>query len=243
MDRGEFDPLAFASDLQVDAPRGVRLGPAIGAGIACVLIVLAAAVIPGLIKHPLGTASAAASPGAQAPAVPAGPNVPASSSYTLTYSAGLVVGPGAQCCTSSSGTWSPAVSGGFPDFNGPLRTSTDPNAWYEWSLGQPAGGHRWDQLKIRVWIPPSAGAWVRFTVTSTADPASSVTSYDVPEKEYQGWYELPATFVAGTPDRRTGSAWVRMTFLRPYTGAAADAGCAAGGCRDMAAAQVDFLWS
>lgn len=191
MDTHDFDRQAFASGLQVGAAQGVRFGPAIGAGIACVVAVILAAVIPGLVKHPLGTSPATTGPAAQGPAAPGpaapGSNAPATSSYDLSYANGLIVGPGAQCCASSHGTWTAVASGGFPDFNGGALTSADPNAWYEWSLGRPAGGHRWDQLKIRVWIPASAAAWVRFTVTTTADSATSVSGFDVPEQEYQGW--------------------------------------------------------
>jgi hypothetical protein len=136
------------------------------------------------------------------------------------------------------------MNGGYPAFGGPVRTSVDSRAWFEWNLGQPPGGARWDQLKIRVWIPQAqAGAWVRVAVTSTAAGASNVASFDVAEQEYEGWYELPATFTVGTPDRRTGSAWVKMTYLRPYTDQAATQTCADGSCNRMAAAQAEFLWS
>lgn len=103
------------------------------------MAVILAAVIPGLVKHPLGTSPATTGPAAQGPAAP-GSNAPATSSYDLSYANGLIVGPGAQCCASSHGTWTAVASGGFPDFNGGALTSADPNAWYEWSLGRPAGG-------------------------------------------------------------------------------------------------------
>lgn len=244
MDTHDFDRRAFVGELQVGAAKGVRIGPAVGAAVACVLAVLGAAVLPGLVSHPLGTtpaATGAAGAGSAPGQGAAASNVPASSSYELTYASSLVVGAGAQCCGGSGGAWTATPTGGFPAFTGRAETSVDSTAWYEWSLGEPVGGHRWDQLKVRVWIPSSGAAWVRFTVTTTAGAATNVSSYDVPEQEYQGWYELPATFLVGTPDRRTGSAWVRMTYLRPYSGAAG--ACGPAGCRTMAAAQIDFRWS
>lgn len=257
----------------------LRVGPALAAAMAAVVVVTGAAVIPAMKNGSPGTSpdgartatgvpGQAAPGGAQAggglpgqatiggaqqpPAAAPSSGAPAQSpaagqgvaSGSLTYANQVVVGPGASCCWTSGGTWSAGTRGGHPEYGGPVRTSADPSAWFEWNLGDPAGGSRWDQVKIRVWVPQSqAGAWVRITVTSTAGGASNVRSFDVAEQEYQGWYELPATFTLGTPDRRTGSAWVRMTYLRPYTDPAAGAGCADGSCRRFAAAQAEFLWS
>jgi hypothetical protein len=260
----EVDRWAFAETVE-DGPgtrrSGVRLGPALGAAAAAVLVVLAVTIIPQVKKNPMGLPQgqppAGQSPGAgqntgaqgaPAQAAPGGAQFPSGAQTgapgSLTYANHAIVGPGAACCWSSGGTWSGATSGGYPSYAGPARTAADSRAWFEWDLGQPAGGARWDQMKIRIWIPQSqAGAWVRVTVTSTAGGASNVTSFDVAEQEYEGWYELPATFTVGTPDRRTGSAWVRMTYLRSYTDAAAQQTCADGSCGRMAAGQAEFLWS
>ncbi|MCO5971374.1 hypothetical protein [Actinoallomurus soli] len=267
------DQWAFAEVVE-DGPRGrgsaPRVGPALAAAAAAAVVVVGAAVVPALKKGPLGPPAAGSTGGVRtganvsAPAAPGGGQAqpPAAgtqggatpgrvpltgqgaSSASLTYANHVIVGPGASCCWTPGGTWSAGGRGGYPAYGGSVRTSADPSAWFEWNLGNPAGGSRWDQVKIRVWIPQTqAGAWVRITVTSTAGGASNVTSFDVAEQEYQGWYELPATFTLGTPDRRTGSAWVRMTYLRPYTDPAADSACADGSCDRMAAAQAEFLWS
>lgn len=246
------DPRAFADAVE-DAPQRtrspLRLGPAVAAAVVAALVVVGAVVIPRMVHDPAGLLglgqAAPASPGAQGQSLPAGsqgllPVDAATSSYALTYASHLIVGPGSACCFSSGGTWSTSQTGGYPANGGPVMTSSGHAAWFEWALGQPSGGHRWDQLKIRVWLPAAgAGAWVRLTVTATAGSATSVTAFDLPEQEYEGWYELPATFMIGTPDRRTGSVWLRMTYLRPYPGP----GCADGSCNRMAAAQAEFLWS
>jgi hypothetical protein len=265
-DLDAVDRWAFAETVE-DGPQrrsSLRLGPAIGAAVAAVLVVLGVTIIPQLKNNPMGlpqgqppagqvpggsgqnaggqTAAAQAPQGGQGQ-FPGSGQV-GSSGSSLTYANHVIVGPGGACCSSSGGTWSAAARGGYPEYGGPARTSADSRAWFEWDLGQPAGGARWDQLKIRVWIPQTqAGAWVRVTVTSTAAGASNVTSFDVAEQEYEGWYELPARFTIGTPDRRTGSAWVRMTYLRAYADTAAGATCADGSCGRMAAAQTEFLWS
>jgi hypothetical protein len=250
------DRKAFAEAMengQQGRRSSLRLGPALAAVAAAMVVVVGAAVIPQLTKNPLGTlpggpqaAGASAVAGQQAAQgqgqQPVG--VQATSAYPLTYASEVVVGPGAACCFSSGGTWAGSATGGYPAQSGEARISSDPAAWFEWDLGQPAVGHRWDQVKVRVWLPSGrAGAWIRLTVTSTAGGAANVAAFDVPEQEYEGWYELPATFTIGTPDQRVGSVWVRMTYLRTYTGPAADAACANGSCRQMAAAQVQFLWS
>ncbi|GLY81898.1 hypothetical protein [Actinoallomurus iriomotensis] len=247
------DRWAFAETVESDVRRpGVRLGPALGAAAAAAVVVVAAAVIPQIKKDPLGTARGPATTAGQPAAgqAPAGQasmapqQTPQSGGGDLTYANHAIAGPGGACCSTSGGAWSPAASGGYPEYTGPVRTTTDRNAWYEWNLGRPAGGARWDQIKVRLWIPQAqAGAWVRVTVTSTAGSASNVATFDVAEQEYQGWYELPATFTIGTPDRRTGSAWVKMTYLRPYTDQAAAQACADDSCDRMAAAQAEFLWS
>lgn len=244
---------------------GVRMGPVVGAAAAAVLVVLAVTIVPKVKNNPMGLPQGQTPGAAQTPGN--GQNLPAQplpaggqgqsqgqgqaqstgqtgSSSSLTYANHAIVGPGSACCWTSGGTWTGAASGGYPAYGGPARTSADARGWFEWSLGQPAGGARWDQLKVRVWIPQTqAGAWVRVTVTSTAGGASNVASFDVAEQEYEGWYELPATFTIGTPDRRTGSAWVRMTYLRSYTDQAANSACADGSCQRMSAAQAEFLWS
>lgn len=246
------DSRAFA-DVVEQAPQRpgspMRLGPAIAAVVVGAIIAVGAVVIPRMIHNPggmLGLGQSApgggAGQGQQLPPSAQGllPGDPATSSNALTYRSHLIVGPGAACCFSVHGTWSTSPAGGYPAGSGPVRTSASPSAWSEWAFGQPSGGHRWDQVKVRVWIPAAgAGAWVRFTVTATVGGASSSSTYNVPEEEYEGWYELPATFTIGTPDQRTGSLWVRMTYLRRYPGP----GCAGGPCDRMAAAQAELLWS
>lgn len=242
----------FAEAVESGSARGgrsaLRTGPALTAAAVATIVVVGVAVISQLTRHPAGSPAGvptAADGGSQRPAVQAPPpTAEATSGYPLTFASGTVVGPGAGCCFSDGGRWAGSATGGYPDQTGPVDTSTDPAAWSQWSLGQTTAGHRWDQVKVRVWLPSGrAGAWVRFTVTSTAGADSNVASFDVPEQEYEGWYELPALFTIGSPDQRAGSLWVRMTYLRPYAGPAADAACADGPCRTMAAAQVQFLWS
>jgi hypothetical protein len=246
------DSRAFAEAVEQAPHRPgptLRLGPAVAAVVLAALAAVGAVVIPQMIHHPGGLLglgqSAPGSQAGQGQPIPPGaqgllPGDPASSSYPLTYGSHLIAGPGAACCFSAGGTWSTRPAGGYPGGSGPVKTSAGPTAWSEWAFGRPSGGHRWDQVKVRVWIPAAgAGAWVRFTVTATAGGASSASTFDVPEQEYEGWYELPATFTIGTPGQRTGSLWVRMTYLRPYPGP----GCADGSCNRMAAAQAELLWS
>jgi hypothetical protein len=136
-----------------------------------------------------------------------------------------------------AGQWS-AASGGAPGFAGPDRWSTAAAAASaQWTLGSPGGGRRWDDVRVRAWIPNDhAVAWVRYTVTSTNGGAAAVRTFDVSQRALNGWYTLPAAFRIGTPAQRTGTIAVRMTYLRP------DTTMATGGC-EMAAAQVRFEWS
>jgi hypothetical protein len=262
-----IDRWAFAETVE-DGSQGrrfpVRLGPAVGAAVVALLIVVGITVVPQLTSGIAGgqatgagqsTTGQGTSGQGTSGQTGTGQQMPADSgqqptsgqggsSSSLTYANHTIVGPGSACCWTSGGTWSNAANGGYPEYSGPVRTSADPASWFEWNLGQPTGGARWDQVKVRVWLPQSqAGAWVRLTVTTTAAGATNVASFDVAEQEYEGWYELPATFTIGTPDRRTGSAWVKMTYLRPYTDPAARSACADGSCSRIAAAQAEFLWS
>lgn len=246
------DRRAFADAVEQAPQRTgslLRPGPAIAAAVVAAVVVVAAVLVPPLIHNPgallgVGQPGPGGQPGQGQPLSPSGqgllPGNAATSSYALTYGSHLIVGPGSGCCFSAGGAWSTSPAGGYPGGSGPVKTSASPTAWSEWAFGQPSGGHRWDQVKVRVWIPAAgAGAWVRFTVTATAAGATNVSTFDVPEQEYEGWYELPATFMIGTPDQRTGSLWVRMTYLRPYPGP----GCADGSCDRMATAQAELLWS
>lgn len=251
------DSRAFADAVEQAPQRPgapLRLGPAIAAAVAAALVAVGAVVIPQLIHNPggllgLGQPATGGQPGQGQPGqgqpVPPSaqglaPGDPATSSLPLTYGSHLIVGPGAACCFSAGGSWSTTAAGGYPGGSGPVKISASPAAWSEWAFGKPPGGNRWDQVKVRVWIPAAgAGAWVRFTVSATAGGATSISAFDVPEQEYEGWYELPATFTIGTPDQRTGSLWVRMSYLRAYPGP----GCADGSCDRMAAAQAELLWS
>ncbi|HLH67921.1 MAG TPA: hypothetical protein VKY90_02535 [Candidatus Dormibacteraeota bacterium] len=162
----------------------------------------------------------------------------------VTWAHGEWAGPGAGCCYQQGGSWTNGSRGGEPGFSGPIRWTTSTSAWADWSLGNPSGGLRWDQVRVYVWIPNTmAGAWVRYTVTATQGSAQRQYTFDVPQQELQGPYLL-GIFSAGTPTQRTGSIWVHMTYLRPYTGPAADATCVGGTtCTAMAAAQVQFQWS
>jgi hypothetical protein len=239
----------------------LRLVPALSAAAVALLVTAAVIVLPTM-RHGFGGTmptggSNATNPGYAGQGLP-GQGLPGQGypggvgaggpsgggSYALTYANQVTVGLAAKCCSTFGGTWPTHTEGGYPDYRGPAAVTNDPAAWFEWNLGQPSGGRRWDQMKLRVWIPRSpAGAWVRYTVTATHEGATDVTTFDVPQQEYQGWYELPGTFSVGSPDQRTGSAWVRMTYLRPYSGPAADGVCRSGGCQQMAAGQVQFMWS
>jgi hypothetical protein len=87
-----------------------------------------------------------------------------------------------------------------------------------------------------------ATASVRYTVATSQASGSEVRTFNVAQQDYQGWYELPAIFSIGTPDRRTGSVWVRMAHQKPADGGPG-AQCPGGVCPSMAASQVEFAWS
>lgn len=161
----------------------------------------------------------------------------------VTFSNTQVAGVGA-CCFAELGPWNQGTQGGYPHFGGSIVWTTSSGSVATWSLGPTSGGRRWDQVRVQVWIPNHmAGAWVRYTVTASASGGASRTgTVDVPQQANQGLYTL-GTFAAGTTTRRTGSITVRMTYLRPYTGPAADSTCVPHGCTEMAAAQVLFAWS
>jgi hypothetical protein len=158
----------------------------------------------------------------------------------LTFANQLMVGPGAASGFGQRGQWSGA-NAGAPAFKGPDRwvaagTPAGASASAQWSLGNPSGGQRWDQVRVQAWTPSAhALAWVRYTVTSTDGTAQSVRTFDVSQQALTGWYTLPADFRIGTPTQRTGTITVRMAYLRPYAGDA-------NGCQ-MAAAQMQFEWS
>jgi hypothetical protein len=247
----------------------LRTGPAAAAAVIAVLAAVGAGVYPAIVQQlsPQHTATpvrqvadvqAASSPAASNPAAtptaaarsaPARRAMAATASAArtaapappVTFAAGLVVGPGAACCSTPAGQWSAGAAGGAPAFAGPQSWTTIAAASFQWSLGAPAGGRRWDQVRVRVWIPNDhARAWVRYTVTSTAAGVQSVRTFDLSQNSTNGWYALPATFAIGTQAQRTGTIAVGLTYLRPYVDPATTQ-CV--GCGEMAAAQVQFQWS
>ncbi|HZV51776.1 MAG TPA: hypothetical protein VFD49_18675 [Candidatus Dormibacteraeota bacterium] len=161
----------------------------------------------------------------------------------LTYANHLIVGPGAACCSSGTGQWTRNSESGYPDFSGPALWTRSSTATYQWNLGQPTGGRRWDQVQVRVWIANKySGAIVRYTVTATNGGGQQSQSFQVVQPSIRGWYTIPATFSIGTPFQRTGTLTVRLTYVSPYVGPKSPA-CPTGNCNAMAAAQVEFLWS
>jgi hypothetical protein len=150
----------------------------------------------------------------------------------------LTVGPGSAGGFGQFGQWN-AEDGGAPGFVGPSRwVFGGEGVAARWSLGSPAGGRGWDQVRVLAWIPDAhALAWVRYAVTSTEAGVATVRTFDVSQQALNGWYQLPASFAIGSATERTGSITVDMTYLRPYAPTAANGGC------EMAAAQVQFVWS
>src|SRR5579875_2279734 len=205
---------------------------------------------PAVPPHPAISLPAGVTPAAGPSSTPPPVGGPSTATPTatplppVTWAHREWAGPGAGCCYQQGGSWTNGSRGGEPGFSGPIRWTTSTSAWADWSLGNPSGGLRWDEVRVYVWIPNTmAGAWVRYTVTATQGSAQRQYTFDVPQQELQGPYLL-GIFSAGTPTQRTGSIWVHMTYLRPYTGPAADATCVGGTtCTAMAAAQVQFQWS
>jgi hypothetical protein len=153
----------------------------------------------------------------------------------VTFANGVTVGPANACCFASSAGWN-ADTAGAPGSGAGDLWAQGGDASVRWSLGSPSGGHRWDQVRVRTWIPGRhALAWVRYTVTTTGAGGQSVQTFDVAQAPLNGWYMLPATFRVGTPAQRTGTLTVAMTYLRTAAGMA-------NGC-EMAAAQMRFEWS
>jgi hypothetical protein len=248
----------------------LRTGPAAAAAVIAVLAAIGAGVYPAIAQQlspqhtaapvrqvadvkpassPSANSPTAAASAAGRPAPPRRAMAPAASAARtaaaappVTFGAGLVVGPGAACCFTPAGQWNAGAAGGAPAFTGPQSWTTSAAATFQWSLGAPAGGRRWDQVRVRVWIPNDhARASVRYTVTSTAGGgAQSVRTFDLSQNSANGWYALPATFAIGTQTQRTGTIAVGLAYLRPYVDPAT-AQCA--GCGEMAAAQVQFQWS
>jgi hypothetical protein len=175
---------------------------------------------------------------AATPATPAAP-APAAAQPALatpTFANHEVVG----CCQALGGRWHDVAQGGTPAFHGPSAWTANGAATAIWTLGAPAGGQRWDSVRVRIWIPNRhAAAVVRFTVTATTGGARTVSTFDVAEQGHGGWLTIPGTYSAGTATRRTGSITVRMSFLRPFAGAS----CSGAACADMAAGQAMFEWS
>jgi hypothetical protein len=175
-------------------------------------------------------------PAAPAPAAPAAPALPQTAAAqpappalpALTFANHEAAG----CCLALGGRWHDLAQGGAPGFHGPSAWTANRAATATWNLGSPAGGRRWDSVRVLVWIPSRhATARVRFTVTATNGQGRAVRTFDVAEPGHAGWLPIPGTFSAGTPTERTGTITVRMSFLRPITGA------------DMAAGQAMFEWS
>lgn len=211
--------------------------PGLRTTLAVIALAVAATAVISLLPAALGPAPAVPvatvrpgpSPTATAKATP-GPTPSATA-----FATELVAGPGVACCFAQAGRWSSDVRGA-PVFDGPSRWTNVPTATAQWSLGGPAGGGRWDAVRVQAWIPDQHGvAWVRYTVTSTDGPTSAVRTFDVPQQSYTGWYALPGTFRIGTATRRTGTITVRMALLSTAQGMVGGA--------EMAAAQVRFQWS
>ncbi|HZU59610.1 MAG TPA: hypothetical protein VE983_01525, partial [Solirubrobacteraceae bacterium] len=181
---------------------------------------------------------------AVAPPPPSTPTPPSpAADPPLTYANHLIVGPGAACCSSATGQWTHNSESGYPNFSGPALWTRSSTATYQWNLGQPTGGRRWDQVQVRVWIANKySGAIVRYTVTATDGGGQQSQSFQVVQPSIRGWYTIPATFSIGTPLQRTGTLSVRLTYVSPYVGPKSPA-CPTGDCNAMAAAQVEFLWS
>jgi hypothetical protein len=146
----------------------------------------------------------------------------------LTFANREVVG----CCLALGGRWHDLDVGGQPGFRGPSAWTASHAATASWNLGSPAAGRRWDSVRVLVWIPNRHGrARVQFTITATSGQERAVRTFDVAEQGRAGWLTIPGTFSAGTTTERTGTITVRMSFLRPFTGA------------NMAAGQAMFEWS
>ena len=211
-----------------------RLGALVAATALCAAVVLGAAAWPALVSNAQGGSRARVetkvTPAAQAP---------------VTFAHQLIAGPGAGSSFGLGGQWNALSQGGYPGFRGASEWTTSSTSTAAWSLGPTSGGTRWDAVRVQVWVPGQhAGAWVRYTVTATAGNATQSRSFDLAQQTASGWVTVPGTFAVGTPTQRTGAIGVRMTYLQPYAGPAADATCtSAGACPAMAAGQVAFQWS
>lgn len=202
---------------------------------------------PAVTQSTTGAATPTATTGIPA-AVTSGPRPAVAAAAVapapVTWANQQVVGPSAV-----SGSWSSLSQGGYPNFQGAIRWTTSSAGTATWTLGATSGGQRWDQVRVQVWIPDKmAGAWVRYTVTATNGGSTVSHSFDVAQQPTSGWYWLRdksvSTFSNGSATQRNGSISVRMTYLKPYTGSAADATCInASLCTAMAASQVTFQWS
>ncbi len=231
---------AFVAALEGRRERGrgpaerPRIGAVLAATAVCAAVALGVAAWPALVSSGRSAGQArvttTGTPAAQTPA---------------TFAHQQVAGPGAGSTFGLSGQWNALPGGGYPGFQGAIDWTTSPASTATWSLGPTSGGTRWDAVRVQVWVPGQhAGAWVRYTVTATAEGASQSRSFDVAQQTASGWVTLPGTFTVGTQTKRTGSIEVHMTYLRPYVGPAADATCtSAGVCPAMAAGQVAFQWS
>lgn len=149
----------------------------------------------------------------------------------------MIVGIQAACCTQMTGTWTAVPHGGAPGYWGPIVKTTDSQATitWRWTVADPAGT---GSVRIRVWIPDTgAGAWVRYQVTTTGHTPRDFTMAQQPT---QGWYGLPATFPVDSSPQHLASIKITMSFVRAYTGPAADSGCPLGLCYAMAAGQVEI---
>ncbi|MBO0685976.1 MAG: serine/threonine protein kinase [Candidatus Dormibacteraeota bacterium] len=242
--------------------------PALGAGAliaVLALVTLGTVVLPRVIHPgsrpapphhrvaatarpaPTPTPAPAATAAASGPVVRSAPTTAPTATPglpPLTFQQSQIAGAGG-CCFNLTGAWATNVpQGGYPNFQGPIAWSTDTAASATWTLGATSGGQRWDQVRVLVWIPNTmAGAWVAYTVTATAGGSPTTHTYQVPQQANMGWYTL-GTFAAGTATQRTGSITVRMSYVMPYQGPAADSRCTSAGlCTEMAAAQAMFQWS
>src|SRR5437870_6162562 len=242
--RLDWGARAFVAAMEGHPERGragahrPRLGAALAATALCAAVAIGAAAWPALMSH--------ARAGTQAPVVtsatPAPGTAPANPA-PLTFDQQQVIGPGAGAGFAVTGQWSALPQGGAPDFEGPTEWTTSRTGTATWTLGPTSCGKRWDKVRVQVWIPGQhAGAWVAYTVVTTAGASTQSRSFSLAQQTAVGWVTLPGTFVVGTATQRTGSIRVRMTYLRPYVGPAIDTTCTSG-CTGMAAGQVAFQWS
>ena len=201
---------------------------------------------PAGSSSPQGSQAAGGAPSSPSGPAPSLVGVAASSApQPLTFSESEEVGPGsATCCSAQTGAWSQFSSGGADDGTGPVLyhlggATSDPGEQFDWSLGNPTAGSRWDQVRVYVWIPTHmAGAHVVYSIRDL----HGTVQVPLIQETHSGWYFL-GTFAAGIPGNRSSSVWVTMTYAGTYWPSASEPGCGAAGCDAWAASRVRFAWS